>query len=651
MTVTLQDIAMITGLPNDGNPLCMNTDSDGWRAQMHALIGMVPPEPREPEAEDKKKERVAAGATFTWISSNFSHCPEDANEDMVKTYARVYMWYVISRTMFADGTGKNAPWMWLKALTVFDSKWSWGSATLAYLYRQLDEACCRHTGGIGGCLLALSIWSWERLPVGRPKTVKYEDWDDKDDPLRLPTWAYKWDVLNETTDDPSVMYKLYKSELDAITPEQVEWEPYGKGESFGNPMEFRLNPMCTRDRDLWHMRCPLICNWAVELHLPHRVFRQFGLFQPHPSEWEDTDKLLHALDRKKQRKINDWAKHHSKYVVQFALSVEQARAGKRAQLREHCPIAFNNYLTWFLASTRVEVCQPAYAEEILEEPTVFDEVAQHQYNALVRKGNSVIPSAPMMNFVRAQIKKAADETETILETAPAGKSDGEGALRAFIKCQGQKLRRLPNLFGCRDPEYVSPERSRSATPSDPPFGQGHGEPFEDEYVGVVTQEPPLLFLLNCELLLLLLPPLACPLPLLVVARSRRAQLRPPLPTPRLAPVLAPHRPWLQPPWPPPLPALAPPARCSHYADRRCHCPATPGRTRSSCASRASRRLARCSYPEPRTSPARAHSYSAVPIAADRLCPRRYRAPPEPPPSPNDAQRRGRQNPPTHAPIR
>ncbi|XP_073354046.1 uncharacterized protein [Aegilops tauschii subsp. strangulata] len=380
-------------------------------------------------------------------------------------------------------------------------------------YVQLDEACCRHTGGIGGCLLALSIWSCERLPVGRPKTVKYEDWDDKDDPLRLPTWAHKWDVLNETTDDPSVMYKLYKSELDAITPEQVEWEPYGKGESFGNPMEFRLNPMCTRDRDLWHMRCPLICNWAVELHLPHRVFRQFGLFQPHPPEWEDTDKLLHALDRKKQRKIKDWANHHRKYVVQFALSVEQARAGKRAQLREHCPIAFNNYLTWFLASTRVEVCKPAYAEEILEEPTIFDEVAQHQYNALVRKGNSVIPSAPMMNFVRAQIKKAADETETILETTPDGKSDGEGALRAFIKVhisfklalniccyvpclihlymlqrQGQKLRRLSNLFGCRDPEYVSPERSRSATPSDPASGQGHGEPLEDVDVGVVTQE-------------------------------------------------------------------------------------------------------------------------------------------------------------------
>lgn len=58
----------------------------------------------------------------------------------------------------------------------------------------------------------------------------------------------------------------------------------------------------------------------------------------------------------------------------------------------------------------------------------------------------------------------------------------------MLQRQGQKLRRLSNLFGCRDPEYVSPERSRSATPSDPASGQGHGEPFEDEDVGVVTQE-------------------------------------------------------------------------------------------------------------------------------------------------------------------
>ena len=71
-------------------------------------------------------------------------------------------------------------------------------------------------------MLALSVWSWERLPVGRPKTVKYEDWDDNDNPLRLLTWAYKWDVINETTDDPPpVTYKLYTSEVDMIAAEHV----------------------------------------------------------------------------------------------------------------------------------------------------------------------------------------------------------------------------------------------------------------------------------------------------------------------------------------------------------------------------------------------------------------------------------------------
>ena len=58
----------------------------------------------------------------------------------------------------------------------------------------------------------------------------------------------------------------------------------------------------------------------------------------------------------------------------------------------------------------------------------------------------------------------------------------------MLQRQGQKLRWLSNLFGCRDPEYVSPDRSRSATLSDPASGQGHGDHLDDEDVGVVTQE-------------------------------------------------------------------------------------------------------------------------------------------------------------------
>ncbi|KAE8787398.1 serine/threonine-protein phosphatase 7 [Hordeum vulgare] len=133
MTVTLQDISMITTLPIEGKPLCMSTDFEGWWEHMEALI------------------------------ANFAHCLEDTNDDVIQTYAHVYMCYAISRTIFADGSGKNAQWMWLKALTVFDNKFSWGSAALAYLSQQLDEACrmSKRDGGIGGCMLLLSV-EWKQ---------------------------------------------------------------------------------------------------------------------------------------------------------------------------------------------------------------------------------------------------------------------------------------------------------------------------------------------------------------------------------------------------------------------------------------------------------------------------------------------------------
>ncbi|KAE8801775.1 mutator protein [Hordeum vulgare] len=363
------------------------------------MTGLLPFVQLEPEVEDGgKKDRVPAGAPFTWIAANFAHCPEDADDEVIQRYARVYMWYVISRTIFADGTGKNAPWMWLKALTVFDHKFSWGSAALAYLYRQLDDACRKTTkdGGVGGCMLLLS----------------------------------------------------------------VEWEQYGVGPNFGDAHTFELNPLCVQERHLWLMRCPLICNWAVEFHLPHRVMHQFGFFQPHPPEWVDTDTQLHRLDRRRQRKIKDWQKHHKSYAIMFEQSVQAASSIRRTQYRQYCPLAFNNYVRWFQESTRVEICPPAYEEDILEEPTEYDALAQGRYNKLIREGYQT-SFAPVLNFVRKEVKKQADESEDILDNTPGGKK-GESALRLFIKEQGQKLRRLSNILGCRDPEYVSPSRSGSS---------------------------------------------------------------------------------------------------------------------------------------------------------------------------------------------
>jgi hypothetical protein len=98
---------------------------------MDALIGRAPVEP-----EDKAKT-VPTCANYKWIVENFAECPAGANEDTVKVYTKVYVSYIISRSLFDDNVGKWAQWCWLKALTILYHKWSWGTATLSYLYRHV----------------------------------------------------------------------------------------------------------------------------------------------------------------------------------------------------------------------------------------------------------------------------------------------------------------------------------------------------------------------------------------------------------------------------------------------------------------------------------------------------------------------------------
>ena len=104
------------------------------------------------------------------------------------------------------------------------------------------------------------------------------------------------------------------------------------------------------------------------------------------------------FDRKRQRKVKKWDVFHKQYVIDFETCVERAKESGWGRQSAHSSVAFNNYLRWFLASTRVEICPAAFEEEILEEPTVFDELAQREYNRMVRSGNQT-PFSNVLNFV------------------------------------------------------------------------------------------------------------------------------------------------------------------------------------------------------------------------------------------------------------
>jgi hypothetical protein len=122
--------------------------------------------------------------------------------------------------------------------------YSWGSVVLAWLYRQLCDACRRsgQDANLGVCSYFLQIWIWERLPVGRPHRGPVEvhtrllffihsdlyssiihlsnfgtilqAWNQQDSG---PTFGFVWKRATAVRSPPGRRYKFYTNELDYLT--------------------------------------------------------------------------------------------------------------------------------------------------------------------------------------------------------------------------------------------------------------------------------------------------------------------------------------------------------------------------------------------------------------------------------------------------
>ena len=91
---------------------------------------------------------------------------------------------------------------------------------------QLDDATQRteKTSGMCGCVWALSIWSWERLPVGCREKLQQTEWTEygeDGDTARCPTVAYSWDAVKVFSGKGSALYKAFTNALDNLTSFQV----------------------------------------------------------------------------------------------------------------------------------------------------------------------------------------------------------------------------------------------------------------------------------------------------------------------------------------------------------------------------------------------------------------------------------------------
>ena len=68
--------------------------------------------------------------------------------------------------LFMDKSGEQHSIMYLQFFNPISNRknYSWGSATLSWLYRHLCNALEKTAKQIGGVVLLVQLWGWERFP-------------------------------------------------------------------------------------------------------------------------------------------------------------------------------------------------------------------------------------------------------------------------------------------------------------------------------------------------------------------------------------------------------------------------------------------------------------------------------------------------------
>ncbi|KAL0343358.1 UNVERIFIED_CONTAM: protein MAIN-LIKE 1 [Sesamum angustifolium] len=147
----------------------------------------------------------------------------------VVQYARAVALLLLGGTMCPDSSGNLVSLLYLAKLEdiVAARNYSWGSAVLTFLYRELCNASEKGKAAIGGALQLVHD-SANNCPVIR-------------------------DILDEMQYDQFI-WQLYDMESNVIMAYAGDFNP-----------------------QLWRSICPLIFYAIVEMHHPERVLRQFGM--------------------------------------------------------------------------------------------------------------------------------------------------------------------------------------------------------------------------------------------------------------------------------------------------------------------------------------------------------------------------------------
>ncbi|KAL0347889.1 UNVERIFIED_CONTAM: putative mitochondrial import inner membrane translocase subunit TIM21 [Sesamum calycinum] len=241
------------------------------------------------------------------------HITPDTPHLTVVQYARVVALLLLGGTMCPDSSGNLVSLLYLAKLEdiVEARNYSWGSAVLAFLYRELCNASEKGKAAIGGALQLVQVWAWSRIiplcpGLGAPRVHMGPHQIDNNRVLPGAPYGAMWNCEHTFTRTVRTTVRVIRDILDEMQYDQ----PYDMESNVIMAYAGDFNPQ------LWRSICPLIFYAIVEMHHPKRVLRQFGMMQNIPDQPDTRDMSLHKITRS-NRTGTDWILQHILYIIRW----------------------------------------------------------------------------------------------------------------------------------------------------------------------------------------------------------------------------------------------------------------------------------------------------------------------------------------------
>ncbi|XP_057719473.1 serine/threonine-protein phosphatase 7 long form homolog [Arachis stenosperma] len=311
-TITLQDVAYQLGLPVDGHyasgcltdfHVYIQGGRPAWQ-WFQELLGVLPPLPSQ-------IQKFAVNCS--WFQETFGECPEGADEETVRCFARAYIMMLLGTQLFADKSGNCIHIRWLSYVARLEDMggYSWGSAVLAWLYRCMCRVANRHVVKLAGPLQLLQSWIFWRFPRFRPDGFDTFSW-----PL-----ASRWSGYNPRVSEKGPRVQMTRLRIDMLQPRDFIWMPYSRLEVVQVVHPEVLEP---RHTALWRSVTSLIYFAVVEWPQVDRVLPQFGGVQACPRPALNIDFLMSKDGRGGDRwflsQLHHWHLHletRAEHVLRF----------------------------------------------------------------------------------------------------------------------------------------------------------------------------------------------------------------------------------------------------------------------------------------------------------------------------------------------